>query len=179
MSFFVKFPSTIYSLTDENGVTRSKAMTNLMIRVIFQKIVETLNVPYVYYDVNDGERPDTVATKYYGSAQYTWVVLLANEIYHHNDWPKGEHEFQEYLTAVYGSIAGAQAAVHGYQNADGHWIDETTYNSLSSTARTLVSEYDREVELNDERRRIKLIPKTEIPTILRQIDDALQVERPF
>ena len=174
--FFVKFPTIRYTLTDDAGVTRTKTTTDITTRFVFQKVVEALNVPYVFYDVQDGERPDTIATKYYGSSRYTWLVLLANDIYHADDWPKTEREFAVYLAKVYGSIGAAQSSVHSYRNADGFVIDETTYNSLSQLERTSVSYYDWEVEQNDARRRIKLIPRTEATTVIRQLDDLLGVE---
>lgn len=171
--FFAKFPNIAYTLTDENGVERTKIATDITTRIVFQKLVESLNVPYLTYDVVDGERPDTVAAKYYGSARQTWIVLLANDMFSDDDWPKTEREFAVYITKVYGSIAAAQSRVYCYRNADGLVIDETTYDSLSSSERTSVSYYDWEVELNEAKRRIKLIPRSEVATVIRQLENVL------
>ena len=179
MNFFTKFPTVSYTLTDENGVTRTKTTTNVLTRVVFRKIVDALNVSFVHYNVNDAERPDTVATKYYGSAKYTWVVLLANDIFHHNDWPKGESEFQNYITAVYGSISAAQTRIYGYKNANGRYIDETTYNTLSILERSEETYYDYEVAINDARRRIKLIPKSDLAVVLQQFDVLLNIQTDY
>lgn len=170
MPFFSHYPKVAYTLIDENGVERSKITTDILTTVVFQRVAGNLNAPYVHYNVQDGERPDTIATKYYGSSNYTWVVLLANEIFHANDWPKSEREFYIYLTKVYGSPSLAQSTIYGYKNADGHYIDETTYNSLSSLERTAVSYYDHEVETNEAKRQIKLINKTFLPTVINQFN---------
>jgi ribosomal protein S25 len=53
-------------------------------------------------------------------------------------------------------------------------VDETTYNGLSATARRTIYKYDWEEELNEEKRKIKILDKRfldkvrdEVETILR------------
>ena len=67
-----------------------------------------------------------------------------------------------------------------FNNADGEVVnvpeitvvvDSTTYSTLSPSERTLVSNYDYELDLNDQHRVINLIDPTYLSTILRAYKD--------
>lgn len=73
--------------------------------------------PYLFlpYTVSDEDRPEDIAYYYYGSTDYTWLVLLANNIidpYH--DWPLKEDDFNKYLIQKYESVSGKK----GYEVVD-------------------------------------------------------------
>ena len=43
---------------------------------------------YKRYTVTDSDRPDLIAEKIYGDADYDWIILLANNIINpYFDWP--------------------------------------------------------------------------------------------
>ena len=73
--------------------------------------------PYLFlpYTVSDEDRPEDIAYYYYGSTDYTWLVLLANNIidpYH--DWPLKEEDFNKYLIQKYEKVSGKR----GYEVVD-------------------------------------------------------------
>ena len=73
--------------------------------------------PYLFlpYTVADEDRPEDIAYYYYGSTDYTWLVLLANNIidpYH--DWPLKEEDFNKYLINKYAEASGKR----GYEVVD-------------------------------------------------------------
>jgi hypothetical protein len=172
MPYFDLFPRVTYTFMEANtAVTRTVA--DIFTRVDFQRIIASLNVPYDFYEVADGERPDTVAYKYYGMSDLTWLIMLTNELYSLDEWPKSESEFVEYLNAKYGSVAAAQAQIYQYKNAQGLYIDETTYNNLSALERSIVTAYEHEAAVNEARRRIKLIPREYVPQVQRELNTAL------
>jgi len=75
--------------------------------------------PYISlpYTIKDGDRPEDIAYYYYGSTDYTWLVLLANNIidpYH--DWPLSEDNFEKYLIEKYSEISNKK----GYDVID--WL---------------------------------------------------------
>ena len=91
---------------------------------------------------------------------------------------------EAYIREKYGSIPAAQATNHEYRKIlnkqsvlfDGTIVpkrtlivDETTYNSLSETDREAVSKYQYEIDLNDDKRRIKLISSKFISKILLEL----------
>jgi hypothetical protein len=67
------------------------------------------------YDVIDGERPEDVAFKWFGDAEYHWVILMTNNITdRYYQWPLTQPQFQEHLEDKYG--AGNEDSVHHYEN---------------------------------------------------------------
>jgi hypothetical protein len=69
----------------------------------------SISNPYLFlpYTISDEDRPEDIAYYYYGSTDYTWLVLLANNIidpYH--DWPLKEDDFNKYLIKKYEQISG-------------------------------------------------------------------------
>ena len=79
--------------------------------------------PYLFlpYTITDEDRPEDIAYYYYGSTDYTWLVLLANNIidpYH--DWPLKEDDFYQYLIKKYEKVSGKK----GYEVVD--WTQNET-----------------------------------------------------
>ena len=55
------------------------------------------------YEIDDGDRPDTVAYDLYGKSNLDWVVLLtANIINVYNEWPLTSKELYDYSVSKYG-----------------------------------------------------------------------------
>lgn len=97
--YFNKLPKLGYNF---DGVS------DLEMRDIFRRVVfteETLNDKRNFEDylVTQGEKPDDVSQKFYGSPDYWWLVLLSNNIVDiENEWPKSVSEidnlFSNFLT---------------------------------------------------------------------------------
>lgn len=132
--------------------------TNITVRAKVRELIKKNAVLYYDYYVKDGDRPDTVAHKYYSSANYTWLVLYANDIFDvHEDWPRNYENFKAYIEDKYGSVYAANTTHHHYEDSDGNVIDEETYNTLSILYRTDVDCLAYETTLNDAKRTIRLI----------------------
>lgn len=58
---------------------------------------------YTYYDVQDGERPDIVSTKLYGSPNYYWTFFMVNDhlVNSFKDWPLSTTGVQELIEHKY------------------------------------------------------------------------------
>ena len=70
--------------------------------------------PLMVYDVKDGEKPEDVAFKWFGDAEYHWVILMTNNVTdRYYQWPLSQPQFQEHITDKYG--AGNEDAVHHYE----------------------------------------------------------------
>lgn len=81
----------------------------------------SISNPYLFlpYTIKDNDRPEDIAYYYYGSTDYTWLVLLANNIidpYH--DWPLKDDDFNQYLIKKYEKESGEKgyAVVDWTQN---------------------------------------------------------------
>ena len=141
---------------------------------------DILTEKYEYFDyiINGAERPDQVAYSVYGDSKYYWVLLVSNNIRNvWTEWPLGQNEFERYITSKYGSIATAQSQT--YRNialkdiykpsvgslseiiiANDQPIDSTTITNYSLTVDVdyeIKTNYRREYDLNEAKRKIKLV----------------------
>ena len=76
--YFDAFPRMNYNLSGVGDNT--KLVTDIFRRVkVRSKIKDNVSM-LDRYDVHEGERPEDVAYKAYGSTDYFWVVTLLNNI---------------------------------------------------------------------------------------------------
>ena len=185
MSFFFEpFPKVNYDIK-KNG--KIENVTNIMLRF---KIVDELKKQQSnYFDitVEEGDRPDVVATKVYENPELDWLILMINDIIDPiYDWPMGGRILEDFIRSKYGSIPAAQATVHEYRKIlneksvlfDGTVVprrtlvvDETTYNSLGVNERESIDKYQYEIELNDQKRQIKIVDPQQVSRLLNRIED--------
>ena len=182
MQYFDILPKLIHT----DAVGTSKIVTNLMSRVsiIPQLLKNPLN--YYEYDIQDGDTPEIIAHKYYGDSYRYWIVMLSNELMDPQwDWPMNNRVFAKYLENKYPNIQ-TSSTIHYYEKIITQYdtysmtttinkiqITEDVYNGLPTTQTTTytlpagnvvitvetnaVSIYDYELELNEDKRSIKLL----------------------
>lgn len=58
---------------------------------------------YTFYDIQDGERPDVVSTKLYGTADYYWTFFMVNDrlVNLHTDWPLSTSDLEHAIDKKY------------------------------------------------------------------------------
>ena len=94
---YKNFPEIQYTLSNGKIVT---------IKDFFRKAkLETsqLNdlIDYTWYEIQEGERPDVIASKLYGNGDLHWTLFLANEISNYYDWHMDTPTFEKYLSQKY------------------------------------------------------------------------------
>lgn len=164
MYFDDNFPVIPY---DSEGNFTFKDVTNLLRRVKIRAKVRTNTLLYDTYDVKNGETPESVAHRLYDDAELHWVILMINDItdrYH--EWPMSESQFLQYLNDKYDNID----AIHHYeisqQSGDTSIkINIGTSNSDYPTA-TAITNYEHEQELQDNKRKIRLLDPSYISTFV-------------
>ena len=182
--YFNSFPKISYDLKN-NG--RPQIITNLMVRYKLTAALKARSFSYYNYSIEEGQRPDNVAFDLYGMPSYSWILLLTNTIHDPNyDWPLSQRSFEKFIKAKYGSHALAISTVHEYRKVVNEQsvlfdqtvipkktlvVDETTYNTLSTSAREIIYKYNYEEELNDIRRNILYIPASILSNVLAEISD--------
>jgi len=163
-SFFSQFPKVNYNLSGVNGNTIN--VTDIFRRVkIRSKIADNVSL-LDKYDVSEGEKPEDVAYKIYGDADYFWVVTLVNNIVNrYYDWPLDSYSFQRYINDKYSNPAGIHhyeiTQSSGKQSGDGpaDYSHKLEVNSDYPGAQS-VSNREYEDRLQDEKRQINiLLPK--------------------
>ena len=152
------FNNFTYIVYDIKGTGDFEIVTNLLKRVTLRTKVRTNTLLYDTYDVKEGERPEDIAFKLYGDAEYHWVVLFANNItdrYH--DWPRSTPQFLEFINEKYAD----PNALHHYEipQTSGDTtikIDIGTDNTDYPSA-TAITNFEFEQDRQDTIRRIRLL----------------------
>ena len=186
-NYFSYFPTTEHDLTN-NG--QKVKLTNILRRFKVKSDVKGRIGVYHDYEIQAGDRPDTIAEKYYGSPAYAWVVLHFNDIIDPVfEWPLFDIDFSNYMKGKYGSVPSAQATVHEYRQIlneaevlnngtriPKRWavVDLTTYSLLPEESRELISKYDYEIEKNDVKRKVKIMDKKYLLQIQEEVKDILR-----
>ena len=177
MDYFRNLPTISYDIKGTSPSYYTRAV-NIMVSKKIRDAVRSDIATLYTYRIEDGDRPDVIATMYYGSASYTWLIFLMNKITDpYYDWPLSTYDFEKYLTSKYGTVAAAQSEVHEYQqiiraattndtmvddeeaiNSEVVYIvDSTTYDSLDTEDKKILYKYDWELDLNEQKRTISLI----------------------
>lgn len=112
----------------------------------------------------DGETPEIVAEKVYGNAEYHWIIMLVNDRYDYiTDFPLPTYELENFIKDKYG--VDNVYAIHHYIDSNGYVVDS------SQAGATPVSNYQYEDAINESKRRIKLVSKDVIDTILKNFKE--------
>ena len=154
--YFEHFPTIPY---DSEGNGKFKSVKNLLRRVGLASKVKANAMFFDTYDVKNGETPESIAFKLYGDTELHYVILLVNDItdrYH--QWPMSTIQFEDYLKDKYGDNINS---VHHYEITEdsGHntkKIDVGTVNT-DYPAATAITNREHEEDLQNSRRRIKLL----------------------
>jgi hypothetical protein len=130
-TYFGNFPSVKYSNVVAVDISRRE--------VVQDKVFRDSRSFYPYV-IKSGERPDQVASRYYGDPGFTWLVYLSiGAVDPHYSWPLDDSTFQSFLEAKYGSVENAQRSVTGWRldwagNAEEE-ISQSGYDSLPEALR--------------------------------------------
>ena len=166
MSYFNRFPTLLY---DPAGVVNPKLVTNILKRVRLRVNMKKELVLLDKYEVQEGETPEIVSDKHHGSPYYHWVILMTNGItdpYH--DWPKSTRQLQMYINDKYGENVNSIKYYYVFQTSGD---TEKRIEVPSTTAGAIsVSNYEYEVDLNEEKRSIDLLRNEYLSAFLEEFD---------
>jgi hypothetical protein len=170
--YFSNFP-----LVEYNGV----ALRNIMLKTNIIKELFLGQSIFYTYEVKDGEKPSMVAYNYYGSVDYTWLVMISNQMIDpYFDWILSDEEFQQFIISKYNSILAAQTLVVEYaDNVSDERYSLDTFNLVFEGDDldgwlVPVYAYDKEFELNEQKRNIKLIDKRFTRQITLELEKSLR-----
>lgn len=178
MRHFYYYPQIEYS---------GHAATNIMVRGKIRDAILKEAALYYKYTVTDGERPDIIASKYYGNSSYVWAIFYANNMVDPIfDWPLDIQNFNRYIIEKYGSVERAKNTTtdtYHYMLDQTYYIDKFSYEDpmfpdkestpdQNFARKSKLSLYDYEVKLNDQKREIVVLDSyylTQITNELRRL----------
>ena len=125
-NYFDKFPQVNYANTLAIDITK---------RV---KIIDTVQQnPYIYYPYNleNFERADQLANKFYDDPYLGWITWISNSIIDPlNEWYSTEEEFYEFIKKKYGTLEKAENEILYFRvkfPTIDDIISQARYNELS------------------------------------------------
>lgn len=141
MNYFNALPQI--AQVDPNG--NHVVSTNIMARSYFLPTLKNnLNIMY-QYDIKEGDTPENIAYRYYGTVDRFWVILMANGIIDPQwQWPLTSNQFNDFMVNKYSEAANStdpnvilaytQSTVHHYEQ------DLITFNNQDDQKQTITTE---------------------------------------
>ena len=193
-NYFKQLPDILY-LDRENKEIRTYARAkNLFRRIKLRSISTEQLANFQFYNVVGGERPDQVAFKFYDDPSLDWVILLTNNIINvQTEWPMDNKSFEKYLEDKYGdtlydvvhyeskevrNASGEiilQRGIKIPQNYSFTYFDigSNQYETVNNIALS-VTNYIKEVKIQNERRAIRILRKEYIDEIQKELEEIIQ-----
>jgi hypothetical protein len=108
--FFNYFPKTLYSAN--NRTSGLDTVTNIISRFGFESSLKENSASFYEYNIQEGDTPEIIATKYYDNPERHWIVLLFNDIIDPQyDWPMQYNTFIRYVGDKYSANGAANTTV--------------------------------------------------------------------
>lgn len=109
--FFSNYPKINYDLFSDGS---SFELTNISRAVILNSNrIQDDSALYTYYDIVDGERPDVVSHKLYGTPDYYWTFFITNDTLRDGylaSWPLSYQNFTLMIDREYGPYSALSLA---------------------------------------------------------------------
>jgi hypothetical protein len=195
MSYFRELPDLFYQspLSTRNSSKEYVRVKNLFRRVKLRDDLQNVFTLFNKYEIDEGERPDTVAEDLYGSADLDWIVMLTAGIINVRDqWPLSDRDLYDYSLNKYGDDLNS---VRFYETTEvkdssgrlilpkGKVVDSnfSIPNPDSPTANlnpvTGISNYEYEVRNNDSKRLIYILKPEYLQLYLNDLRRIMQYEK--
>lgn len=197
MKYFNVLPKI--AITSQKGTTQ--VARNIMARTSVVPSIMKNPLLYYSYDIQEGDTPEIVADKYYGSSYRYWIVMLSNQLFDPLwDWPLNYNNFISYLNDKYANsdinaIQSYQKTItqqdtFGNVTTNTVTIGQDEYNSLTPYTKTLnfpsgsitvnvdkstLSFYDYEFQQNEAKRNIKLLNKVYAQQLETELQNLMRV----
>jgi Base plate wedge protein 53 len=166
--YFSKFPGAYYDIDGTN--TNVRYICDIIHRAKFLEILLNNVIIFYPYVIKDGETPEIIADKLYGTSQFHWIVLYANNIFSlWDDWPLSYDQMQSFLSEKYGSVPTAETTLDHYQDKYGATIDYDSYLQTYHDGSIIVYADQAAIAANDIKKQIRLVD----PSYVAQIDNEL------
>ncbi len=192
MAYFKYLPSIEYISPLES---RSSINTFIEAKNLFRRIKLSDNAfssPYVFnkYIIQEGDRPDTVAYKYYGDSSLDWLVIFGAAIINQRtDWPLTSDELYEFASKKYGNDLTAirEYRTRQVKDSDGRIILPAGYvvnqdftipnpDNPTSTLNPVqgITNWEYETEQNEKKKEINLVKPSFVPSIRREVETVMK-----
>ena len=202
MAYFEELPNIAHPslLPNRNKIEDRIIVKNIFKRSKLRTDIDQAITAFNYYYIEQGMRPDMVAKDLYDDPELDWVILTINNIINVRDqWPLEHNDLYSYMLEKYGSdekIAEAEiyetrkildeydrvvmpAGLQVDKNFSFQYLNFSgqVIKVLSSQVVAPVTNYQYEVRLNDEKRRIRVLKPQFVPLFLTDHKNIMTYDR--
>lgn len=108
-NYFKHFNKVFYDQHEDSPSV--DVLTNLTTKISFMNQYSDNTSLYYYYSIEDGETPEILAYKLYGSVEKHWILLMFNNILDPQyDWPMEQRNLGAYIENKYSTSDYADTA---------------------------------------------------------------------
>jgi hypothetical protein len=105
MPYFTYFPSISY-INDPTDFTKVITVKDITVRAKINEYFKNSALTSLPYEIQDGERPETLSHRIYDRTDLHWTILMFNEIHDPIfEWPLSSAELESKLQAKYKGYA--------------------------------------------------------------------------
>jgi len=148
MNYFRNFPKTLVKVENVNV-----SLIDISIRTKIMDYI-TRNDDYLIkdsYSLDAEQRPEQASYELYGTVDYTYVLLILNNVYNiFDDWIHPSEILDKLIIKKHGSIRNAMKSVYQWYDASGTEVSQHSPNKSYS-----LSNYDKFMQDNERKRTIK------------------------
>ena len=106
MAYFRYLPKVyVRNRTIKDGVHPYELTRNIFRRIKIKDNLQGSLLGFTQYEIQEGERPDQIARKFYGDSGLDWIVLIVNNIINVNeDWPMTRADLFKFVEERHGNV---------------------------------------------------------------------------
>ena len=135
--YFSNFPTVVHDFDLPNGKDY-RLIVDITRNVRLRKALLDNITLYDYYDIVEGETPEIISEKIYGTPYYHWIIMLANQRYDYiEDFPLAQFELESKIAALYPS--GDDTHHFLYNGAISEGVVKIGFSAITGSAATLLA----------------------------------------
>jgi len=184
MRFFNYFPTRLYNEFNNSDFSISDISDGVITTI--QK--EVRNPITFIYEMQQGERPNVMSSRLYGTDDHEWVIYAINGIIDpYNDWYKTDRELRQYTEKKYpredvyvdimyyiNSSDKKQVSIKAMIDAYGAYTDDVAL----AAGLTPITFYEHEQLENEKKRNIYMVKKEYIDLVVNALKEAFGYDKP-
>ena len=175
--YFETFPNRLYDIKGNGNLT---IVTDVFRRMKVREGLKDNMALMSTYDVQNGDTPESISFKHFGTTDYFWIICYMNDITdRYYDWPLSDSAFEQFVKDKYAE----PGAIHHYEktqlsgdqegNGPGDFSHKIEVNSTDIDAQS-VSNYEYESRLQDQKRQIKLLDRGYLNQFVEEFERLVQ-----
>jgi len=199
MAYFREIPNISYisRLPDVSSNEEYITVKNLFKRAKLRTDIVNIITAFNYYQVEDNQRPEVVASKLYNDPELDWVILITNNITNvREQWPLSNNDLYNYMLDKYGTEQSL-SSIHHYETIEvkdeydrlvvpsGLQVDSNftvTYTKFDNTLSTIspvkqVTNYEYETNINEEKRKIRVLKPAYLSAVITDLRNIMKYDQ--